>query len=294
MGFSLMIRAFVILVLCGTFAIVALGQSPNGDASKPVSIPFGENRDRGAYAKVNGVNLYYEIYGNGLPVLLLHGNDQSIAAMSGQIEALSQHYRVIAVDSRGHGKSSLGEGVLTYTQMAEDCSKLLDQLNINSVYVLGWSDGGNVGLLLAIKHPKKVAKLATFAAALNPRGAHEWAFPWAQRENEKVSRMIQSGDTSRSWIQYRQILNLLTSQPDIQLSELMAITAPTLVMAGDKDIIRTEHTVQIFNGIPNAQLAIFPGATHFMPAQNPKLLNTTVLEFFQRPYKRPDSKTFLQ
>lgn len=291
-----MFRAFVISLLFAAIAsVAALAQGQSFEATaQSGSIPFGDNRDSGAFAKVNGISLYYEEYGSGPPVLVLHGNDQSIEAMSSQISALSQHFRVIAVDSRGHGKSGMGKGVLTYVQMAEDCSQLLDELNLNSAYVLGWSDGGIVGLLLAIKHPAKVVKLAVFGASLNPPGAHDWAFAWVNRENKKIDSMIKSGDTSRSWKQYQQILNLLLTQPDIRPSDLKTISAPTLVMAGDKDIIRTEHTVQIFEGIPNAQLAIFPGATHFMPTQSPNLVNTTVLSFFQGAFKRPDSKTYLQ
>lgn len=281
------------LALSGLLPSNSLSAQPNPPSAAP-SVKYGENAERGRFLNVNGISLYLEDYGAGQTVLQIHGNNQSIASMARQLDALSQHYRVIAVDSRGHGKSGIGVEPLTYEQMADDFNVVLDQLNLKSVYVLGVSDGGIIGLLLAIKYPDKVAKLAIMGASLNPSGAYDWAMVGATREREKIDSMISKGDTSRRWIQARQLLDLLIYQPNITPADLGRISAPTLVMAGDRDIIRIEHTVQIFQNISNSHLAIFPGSTHFVPNSNSQLFNATVLSFFQRQFKRPDSRDYLK
>ncbi len=131
-------------------------------------IPYGNNPQTGHYASVNGIEMYYETYGSGDPLLVIHGNGQSIADMHFQIAHFSRDYKVIVSDSRAHGKSGRGEGTLTYMQMLEDYNALLGQLNITGADVFGWSDGGILALLLAIHHPDKVNKLAVMGANLRP------------------------------------------------------------------------------------------------------------------------------
>jgi len=275
------------LILCG---LCAHGE-PNPGAPTP---PFGQNAAAGAFVPVNGIRLYVETYGSGKPVLLIHGNGDSIAGMKNQIAFFSEQYKVIVADSRGHGKSEMGKGRLTYEQMAEDLNAMLEQRSIKSAYVLGWSDGGILGLLLAIHHPDKVAKLAIMGANLVPSGAYDWALQWVERQNRTVDAMLAKGDTSQRWSTLKQYLDLLGNQPNIPVADLHKITAPTLVMAGDKDVIRTEHTVEIFENLANAHLCIFPGSTHMIPVQNPELFNRTVAAFFDRPYSRPDTKEFFK
>lgn len=265
----------------------AVAQS--GPFTPPAGI-YGNDAARGATVPVNGIRLYHEDHGSGPVVLVLHGNGGDIASMSPQIAGLVGAFRVIAVDSRGHGKSELGSVKLTYEQMADDVAALLDHLQLKQVNVLGWSDGGILGLLLAIKHPDKVGKLAIMGANLNPAGAHRWALDWLAKEGQQVDAMLARGDTSRPWQRMRWLLDLMGQQPNIAVTELRKISAPTLVMAGDRDIIRNEHTLEMFEALPKAHLAIFPGATHFIPAADPALFNQTVRNFFQRPFTRPDSR----
>jgi pimeloyl-ACP methyl ester carboxylesterase len=136
------------------------------DNSRAESEEYGGNTRLGKYASVNGIRLYYEIYGAGEPLLLLHGNNSSIAAFDRQIPELAKHYQVIALDSRGQGNSSADSTRLTYELFADDTAAFLDLLGIDRAHVLGWSDGGNIGLLLALRHPRKVRKLASMAAVL--------------------------------------------------------------------------------------------------------------------------------
>jgi pimeloyl-ACP methyl ester carboxylesterase len=255
-----------------------------------LALPYGANAAAGAYASVHGIKLYYETYGAGQPMLQIHGNGLSISSMGHQIAFFSPHYRVIVADSRGHGKSEIGAGRLTYEQMAEDLNALLEKLKTKPVYVLGWSDGGIIGLLLAIRHPDKVGKLAIMGANLNPAGAYDWAFNWVVKEDKRAAAMIAKGDTSQPWPLIREHLDLLGKQPHIPVADLAKVQAPALVMAGDKDVIRDDHTLQIFHGIPRAHLAIFPGATHMIPWQNHELFDQTVDRFFSQSFTRPDTK----
>jgi pimeloyl-ACP methyl ester carboxylesterase len=255
--------------------------------------PYGNNRGASALEEVNGIKLYVETYGKGQPMLQIHGNGESIASMGHQIRFFSDRYRVIAADSRGHGKSEMGNGRLTYEQMAGDLNALLDKRGLKSVYVLGWSDGGILGLLLAIHHPDKVGRLAIMGANLSPAGAYDWANDLVAAKDKQIDQMIARGDTSQPWARLKQYFDLLGKQPNIPVAQLTRVMVPTLVMAGDRDVISDAHTLEIFHALPNAQLAIFPGATHMIPWQNPELFNRTVETFFAKPFTKPDTKDIL-
>lgn len=255
-----------------------------------LAIPYGDNPAAGNYAEVNGIKLYYETYGTGRPMLQIHGNGDSIAGMGNQIQFFSTHYRVIAADSRGQGRSELGTNHLTYEQIAEDLNALLDQLGVKSADIFGWSDGGIVGLLLAIHHPDKVHKLAIMGANLRPDGAYPWALDWVARQEKQIDAMIAKGDKTQPWPLIKQLTDLLGQQPNIPDSDVEKITAPVLVMAGDKDVIKLEHTQEIFDHLKQAHLAIFPGSTHMIAWDNPALINNTMEKFFSQPYTRPDTK----
>src|SRR6185436_1102382 len=125
---------------------------------------YGNNSSTGKYAEVNHIRIYYEVYGKGEPLLLLHGNSSSISTFDKQIPEFSKHFMVIAVDSRGQGKSSEDGKPYTYDLFADDMNALLDHLKLENVNIVGWSDGGNTGLIMAMKYPSKVKKLVTMGA----------------------------------------------------------------------------------------------------------------------------------
>lgn len=258
--------------------------------------PYGNNAAVGKYMTVNGIEMYYEEYGTGQPMLLIHGNGANINTMGHQIEYFKRNYRVIAADSRGHGLSGLNTDSLTYVQIADDWAELANQLHLDSLYIIGWSDGGIVGLLLAIDHPEKVRMLAAMGANLRPdtTAVYPWAVTMVGGMRDIVEGMLARGDRSNDWNLLRQYVNLLGHQPTISPAELSEIQAPVLVLCGDKDIIREEHSVEIYQHIPHAQLCIFPGATHFIPATDPELFNATVARFFAQPFTRPDSREFME
>jgi len=278
---------FVLLFLLLIMALPALAFGGNSE-----EIPYGSNPQAGHSASINGIEMYYETYGSGDPLLLIHGNGQSIASMHFQVTHFSQAYKVIVVDSRGHGKSGMGEGRLSYIQMMEDYNALLAQLDITQARIVGWSDGGILALLLAINHPEKVKKMALMGANLRPdqSAIYPWVGDLLQPLSDTVDEMISNGDTSDDWQHHRQLLDLLLTQPNISIESLQTIKAPVLVMAGDKDIIRSQHTLEIFDNLPNAHLAILPGQTHFAPATDPDGFNALVDKFFAKPYSRPSSK----
>ena len=251
---------------------------------------YGSNAIAGKTVEINGIRLYYETYGNGDPLLLIHPNGGRISDMSAQIKAFSAHYRVIIADSRGHGRSELGADHLTYTQMADDYDKLLDSMDVKSANVVGWSDGGIIGLLLAIDYPQRVNKLAIMGANLNPNGLKDWAINWVGREEEKVTQMASESTARPELLNTLEQLDLVSKQPDIQADDLKRIKSPVLVMAGDRDIIKIEHTLKIFENIPEAQLEIVAGATHNIPSDDPARFNRTVAEFLEKPFKRPDTR----
>jgi pimeloyl-ACP methyl ester carboxylesterase len=277
-----------LVAIAGLFTLV--GASVAKAATHPAAIDYGNNPAAGKTFMFNGSRFYYETYGRGLPLLLIHGNGVSISFFKGQIGVLSRHHQVIAMDSRGHGKSELGTAALTYEGMAEDANALLEHLRLDHVKVLGQSDGGIIGLLLAIHHPDKVSMLAVMGANLDPDAAYSWAVDGIVRlRNRITAELAHSSDPKPLQLQL-QLLDLLGNQPHIPLADLKTIEIPTLVMAADRDVIRDEHTLSIFHAVPKSQLAIFPGATHEIAAQDPARFNRTVLDFFDKPFAMPDTK----
>jgi len=127
-------------------------------------------------------------------------------------------------------------------------------------------------------------------ANLDPDGAYDWAWAWVLQQEKEIDARLAKGDVSKPWSIYKQHVDLLGKQPKNPVEKLKSISAPTLVMAGDKDVIRDEHILQMFHALRKAHLCIFPGATHMIPEEDPDLFNQTVEKFFRKPYARPDTK----
>lgn len=234
---------------------------------------FGLNKSTGRYFSTNGVTLYYETYGTGEPLLLLHGNGQSIVAFKEQIPFFEKEYRVIIPDCRGRGKSTNSDAELTYHIQASDMNNLLNHLNIDSANIIGWSDGGIIGLIMAKDYPKKVKKL--IASGANTLQDTTAFFPG---DSVKFRKII--NDTSRTLI-IRKLYKLMLEHPNIPLQALSVIQCPVLVVAGDKDEIRIGHTVKIFESIPKGQLFIVPKTSHYVLSENPKVFNEAALKFLK-------------
>lgn len=261
------------------------------------SIKYGDNSAVGKFANVNGIKMYYETYGepSGQPLLLIHGNGGSINGEKCQIEYFKDKYYIIVADSRFHGKTDNGSEILTYDLMAEDYNSLLNYLQIDSAYIVGQSDGGIIGLLLAMNYPKKVKKLVTTGPNIRPDSTAlpEWALELDRNDLKWIDKKINQGDTSGNLVRQKSQINLMDKYPNISNKELIKIKVPVLVMAGDGDIIKLEHILEIYQNIPKAQLFIMPGATHFMLREEYSLFNQIVERFLDNPFKRPTTKELL-
>lgn len=247
-------------------------------AQQQALINYGNNKEAGGYKTVNGIRMYYEIYGSGKPLVLLHGSGGSIKNGRPKIDYFKQYYKVIAIDSRAHGKSvdSTTEN-LTYEQMASDIKVLLDSLHIDSAYVLGQSDGGILGLLLAIHYPGKLARLACYGANI---------FPGREAIFDEIDQLITDSLKVTQQLNTKRLYSLLAYQPHISEADLYKIKCPVLLMSGDRDIIRLEHTLKIFYAIPNSNLFIMPGATHYGSVEKRELFNQVVSDFLNRPFSK--------
>lgn len=275
--------------------VATINASLVGVAAAASAPDYGSNTETGGFFAVNGIEMYYEIYGAGEPLVLIHGSGQSIADMSAQISHFSKNYQVLVADSRAHGRSGITEEQMTYKTMASDWVGLINHLQLPPVRLIGWSDGGNISLEIARAYPENVDRLAVMGANLSPdkSAVHSWAVDWVMDFSKEIDRQIAAGNTDQNWAALKQHFYLLRELPDMSLAELASIEAPVLVMAGDRDIIREEHTVLMYQTLPKAHLAIFPGETHFTPATDPILFNTTVQRFMEQPYSRPESKDFI-
>jgi pimeloyl-ACP methyl ester carboxylesterase len=253
--------------------------------------PYGENKAIGKYVQINGAKIYYEEYGKGEPLLLIHGNGGSINSMGNQIDYFKSKYRVIIADSRGQGKSEMKTDSLTYVQITKDWEGLVNHLKLDSISIIGWSDGGIVGLEMGISGKTKIKKIVTMGANLRPdsTAVKDWAVKEVSKHKKEVLLKIKEKDATQNWNVEKQMLGLLGDQPDIPVTDLAKIKAKVLIMAGDEDIIKNKHSVEIYENIPKAQLNIMPGETHFAPASNPVVFNEIASKFLSEPFKRPDS-----
>jgi len=281
-----MIRFFTAVLFVTSLAGLASAQTP--DAAQRVAPPkvarYGHDTAAGNTFTHDGIKLYYEVYGVGEPVLLVHGNGGSIADLSAQIAHFRKRYKVIAMDSRDQGRSADSPDAITYEKMTDDLAALLDHLKVGPVNVLGWSDGGIEALLLGIRHPAKVKKIASMAANLNPTDQAVSADVLAIVKTLLETMPADSPENRRE----RKVTGIMLTEPHIDAKSLEAIAAPTLVMAGDHDLIRLEHIVDIYNHLSNSQLVIFPNATHMIPFDDPATFNGAVDRFFRTPFAKKD------
>ena len=279
-----------LLLLLLIYSIGAIG-SAQVQMNYKFDTPYGKNTAVGKFTEINGAKIYYEEYGKGEPLLLIHGNGGSIESMGNQIDYFKSKYRVIVADSRGQGKSELKTDSLTYVQITKDTEELVSRLKLDSISIIGWSDGGIVGLQMGISGKSKIKKIVTMGANLRPdaTAVNSWATNDVQNMRKMIVSKIKAKDTSENWNLQKQLAGLLVDQPNIATKDLSKIKAKVLIIAGDKDIIKNEHSVEIFENIPKAQLCIMPGETHFAPASSPEVFNALANKFLSEPFKRPDS-----
>lgn len=242
------------------------------------------NNPSGKYYDIRGFKMYCETYGEGAPLLIIHGNGGSINNFMKQIPFFEKNYKVIIADSRAQGKSADTGDSLSYEMMADDYAALLSALKVDSAYVIGWSDGGINGLLLAIRHPEKVKKLAVTGANLRPDTTAVFQEVWDMVTPEYASLKTKK-NLSTTEKNSLKLLRLLCDQPHIPLSDLHTIKVPTLVIGGDHDVIKPAHTLEIAENIPKSDLWILPNSGHSTPVFYAEQFNKTIDNFFSKPYR---------
>src|SRR4051812_3432096 len=224
------LRTVVLAALVAAAPLAASAQAP---------VRYGANAAAGKTFVHDGVSLYYETYGQGPPLLIIHGNGGSIGSLRAQIDGFRGKYRVIVMDSRDQGRSGAAPGPLTFEAMADDLAALLDREHAGPAYVLGWSDGGIEALLLAQRHPQQVKMIAVMAANLEPSAAAiNSQFISPSPAPERVKAILEGGDETA--IRRYRTDQLDRDEPHIDPKSLAAIQTPALILAGDHDIIRDE------------------------------------------------------
>jgi pimeloyl-ACP methyl ester carboxylesterase len=253
---------------------------------------YGNNPAAGHYLDIRGFKIYYETYGKGAPLLLFHGNGASISSMGNQIPYFSKDYQVIAIDTRAHGKSKNPSDSLSFEQIVDDFDALLDTLHLDSCYVIGWSDGGIDALLMAIRHPDKVKKMAFTGANLWPdtTALTPFVFDLIQKGNADLRKQPMTPTVKNQL----QISDLDYYQPHITLEQLHHITCPTLVIGGDHDVIPVLHTVLIAQNIPRSYLWIVPNSGHSVPVFKKDQFNSLIADFFTKPYRKIEGAATFQ
>ncbi len=249
-------------------------------------IPYGDNKEAGKYILLNGANHYYEVYGTGKPLLLIHGNSTPTKGWAPQIEYFSKKYKVYSIDCRGRGKSELGTDSLTYIQQARDMKAFIEQLGLDSVNIVGKSDGGIIAILMGIYFPEHIKKIVAFGANMEPDTNALFPYAVAEAHNERVraDSMLFKKDKTKNWLVEQQRNRLMEFQPHITATQLNSIQVPVLVMSTDRDLIKEEHTFFIYKNIQKANLCILPNEKHGVARLNPALFNTTVDKYLSEPF----------
>lgn len=220
---------------------------------------------------------FYIEKGEGVPLILLHGNGENCDYFQGQIDEFAKSYHVYAIDTRGHGQSPRGDKPFTIRQFAEDLLGFMDKHQIEKAHLLGFSDGGNIAMVFAIQHPDRISRLILNGANLNTNGVKR-SIQIPIEIGYRIARVF--ARWRRSAKLKAELLGLMVNDPNISPQELKGIQARTLVIAGTNDMIKDEHTRLIAENIPDATLVILKGS-HFIANQHPQEFNQAIMKFLQ-------------
>jgi pimeloyl-ACP methyl ester carboxylesterase len=271
-------------VLAALFALVTLPSSAlerwETLPPTPASIPT----DRSGEAEANGIKIHYAIYGQGSPVIFLHGGLANTNYWGNQVPAVAAHHTVILMDSRGHGASTRDARPYGYDLMADDVVALMDALKIPKADIVGWSDGAILGIDLELRHKDRIGKVFAFAANTVPSGVKEGVeknptfAAYIERAGHEYAELSATPKEYDAFVD--QISKMWADQPNWTDAQLQAIDAPTLVVDGDHDeAIKREHTEYMAATIPHAGLMILPNVSHFAFLQDPGTFNFAILHF---------------
>ena len=270
---------FTILILLFTLTLSLSGIA---------QIKYGSNN--GKYLTIRGTKLYYEEYGKGTPLLLLHGGLGSITDFKKCLPNLSKKYKVIAFDSPGLGRSDFADSIMTYKLMADYYSKAIDLLKLDSTYVVGWSDGGNVALLLAKMRPDKIKKIAVSGATYKLEGTTKASLEeinkfsdtiWVSKELKPWIKQYKEKSPTGNWQRYiTEAKRMWFEEIYFQKSILLDINIPTLLGYGDRDMYTPELGLELYKAIKKSQFCILPNTSHDVFWEKPELISQIAMDFF--------------
>jgi len=231
---------------------------------------YGKSK-KGKYIDLGDAKIYTEEYGEGEPLLMLHGNNGSMEDFYRQIPFFAKHFRVIAIDTRGQGRSTdLSTAAYSYDGFSSDLYKIINSLALQKVNIIGWSDGGNTALTFNLAHPEAVNKIITIGANLEPAGVKDSLI-------NTFKKQLSIDSLPRN----HRLIRLMLEHPHITSQQLQSVDCPVLVIAGSDDVIKPEHTQLIADKIKKSQLQIIPNATHYVPFEQPNQLNKIILQFLK-------------
>lgn len=265
---------FVIITIC---APVAHGQAVMLDTARNHSMT------------IDDVRIHYKVWGKGEPILLLHGAMEYWREWERQIPTLAKEYKVIAVDTRGHGESTFTDRELSYDLFASDMLTLLDKLHIDSINVVGFGDGGIIGMMMAMKQPDRVHRLIAIGSNISAdtNAVYKAVLDKVQNWNyEKMAFYLQvkfkeNPNPKLLPAFAKRMQKLLLTQPNLTLDDLNKIKCPTLIMAGDHDFIKLRHINYIYENLPDGYLSIIPAGTHYCIKEKYQVVNSTILDFLR-------------
>jgi pimeloyl-ACP methyl ester carboxylesterase len=257
-------------------------------ANEPARPATSAQRPGGAYVDAGGIRTYYEVHGSEDPLLLLHGGFCPVETFDELTPALAEQYTVYTPERRGHGRTPDVEGPITYTTMAADTIAFLDAVGVPKAHLVGWSDGAIVALLVARERPDLAGKLVMIGQPVNfdglpsetravlSQGLSKQMLPPML---EPLYAAVSPDGPGHFDVVAEKLFALYKIEPDIKLSELAGMSAPTLVMIGDADMCTVEHADAIRQALPDARLAVVPGASHGLPMEKPALTSAILLDF---------------
>ena len=250
-----------------------------------------------AYFPVRGSQVFYEMSGNGEPLLLLHGGFGTTQDFASQTPELAKRFKVVAFERPGNGHTADTNERYSFPDLAEYTADFIEALGLGPTNLVGWSDGAIISLLVATSRPGLVKRLVSVSGlfdtnAQSPRD-REWiasATPESFRKSQAalVKRYddVTPDGPGHFPVVFKKTMRMWLAEPNIKKEELSRITAPTLVMAADRDGVPAEHTLELFRSIKNSQLCIIPGATHFLLSEKPRATTRAILDFLLQDLKR--------
>ena len=248
------------------------------------------------HLQIKNSRIYYQTSGAGEPLLLLHGGFGTVEDFASQTPELAKHFRVVAFERPGHGHTADTAEPFSFATMSVYTIDFIEALKLGATNLVGWSDGAIIALLVAMSRPQLVKRLVSVSGLFNANSQSPEDLNWIRSLTPESFRKnmtalvkrydeISPDGPAHFPVVFEKTKRLWLNEPNIAKEELAKISAPTMVMAGDRDAIPMEHTLEMFRSIKGAQLCIIPGTTHFLLSQKPDLVNRATLDFLTAKLK---------